>query len=357
MIRIKVQSMRSLLWLGNFLVFAGIALLLVQIFVASRSKGKLLASMPQEKIDDQLKGDASIQKSARGQQMDWKQFHNLWELNVTGKEPPPPPDPTKDAEAAVPTLTPIENCVAVDLVQYAKNQQLAWAQLRYLEPDMDPALTSPTTTPEIFYDPGSARIALDWYQPGAALRGKYAGSPFSAKIVEILESGVKFSWGGEEKLVPMRMVKDTLEGVPGAVQTLPGLDGKPTGGGTLAPSMSAEEKKETRQLGENSWFIGTDELERVEREHDAMLDEIKIKSEYSARDKRTYIKLTKVPEGSLAKQRGFLEDDVLRRINGEEITSKMFVVNFVKEHPGVSTFTLELERRGTRITKSFQIAR
>ena len=90
--------------------------------------------------------------------------------------------------------------------------------------------------------------------------------------------------------------------------------------------------------------------------HDELLKDITFTSTMSKSENRLRVKIATVKENSLAWQRGFREDDVVRKVNGEEVSSKSTLINYIKTHPRLSLYKIEVERKGSVLTKSFQLS-
>ncbi|MBL8766362.1 MAG: hypothetical protein JNL94_03300, partial [Planctomycetes bacterium] len=60
--------------------------------------------------------------------------------------------------------------------------------------------------------------------------------------------------------------------------------------------------------------------------------------------------------GSLAKERGLEEGDLLRSINSRTIVNKSSVFQYFEENPNFGTYRVEIERRGKRLTRVFTVA-
>ncbi|MFH0946383.1 MAG: PDZ domain-containing protein, partial [Planctomycetota bacterium] len=186
---------------------------------------------------------------------------------------------------------------------------------------------------------------------GHQLRSPYHGAPYHGKIEDITSAGVKFQWGRGDILVPVsRLAREGIE-----PRTMPGLHAEPMDEAELA--RTAEENKKSRPLDDHSWFIGSVERDRIIVEYEEMKREVGVGPDYNNREKRMYVRITKIPKGSLVEQRGFKVGDILRRINGTDIVSKSDLVRYIQRHPDQPRYKIEILRRGTRLTKDFDIAR
>lgn len=354
--RLKVQTLRTLLWLGNLLVIVAIAVLLGQAYMATKGKGKKKVSpfLPPERIEEALKAEASIKQRESSGAQAWATYDSCYRLNITGKEPPPPPPPD-DPREIIPNLKPITEVIRVDM--FVVGADGGYASVRYLE-DGHLGMPANTAAPTPSGIPGKrapANRAEEFVRPGANLRSPYDKPPFLGKVLEITPKGVRVSWGGKDDVF---VVPDQLDRTgTQAPRTMPGLGDNPASEAEIASHR--EQIRASRQIKDHSWFIGSDELEQIQNEHEEILKDVGIGVTMSREDQqpRPLLKLTKVPSESLVAERGFEVGDILHSINGEPISSKFAAIQYFKQHQNLSTFNIEIERRGSRITKVFEIAR
>lgn len=352
MLRMKIQTIRSLLWVGNLLAISGIALLIGKLYVGNRPGSKMFESISNDKIEIATRVESSIPPRSTGGSRDWSQLDNCWKLNVTGKEDRKVVETGDGPGPKAQPLKPIDEVLRVDMM-LAAGPKSSRASLHYLE-DGDsgtPAGKAPVrqTTPERRETP---EVAPNLVHVGDSLRPPYDGAPYNGKVQEITSEGVKIFWGDDIVVLQAGQLERALGGEP---RTLPGLNDEPPDEAQLA--FDAEQAKLSRPLDDDSWFIGTVERDKIIAEQTDLAAEIGVGPAYSKREKRMYVKITKIPEGSLAERRGFKEGDVLRRINGTDIVSKADLVRYVQKHPEQPRYKIEIMRRGSRITKIFQIAR
>ncbi len=356
--RLKVQTLRTLLWLGNLLVIVAIAVLLGQAYMATKGKGKkkVSAYLPPERIEEAMKAEASIkQQEASGEQA-WPTYDSCYLLNVTGKEPPPPPT-IDEPDEALPNLKPITEVIRVDM--FVVGGDGGYASIRYIEDGHlgVPPTTSSATPAAVPGRRSPVNRAEEFVRPGSDLRPPYDKPPFLGKVLEITPKGVRVSWGGRDDIY---VVPDQFDraGTP-APRTMPGLDNDPASDAEIASHR--EKNRASRKIKDHAWFIGSDEMTKLESEHEEILKEVGIgvtmTRDHDANEPRAVLKLTKVPSDSLVAERGFEVGDILHSINGEPISSKFAAIQYFKQHKNVSTFNVEIERRGTRIKKVFDVAR
>ncbi|MFH0946043.1 MAG: PDZ domain-containing protein [Planctomycetota bacterium] len=350
MLRMKIQTIRSLLWIGNLLAISGIALLIGKLYVGNRPGSKMFEYIPPDRISKAMEVEATIKVADKGPNRDWGLLDNCWKLNVTGKEEAKKVEKAGGDEPK-PKLKPIEEVLRVEMMIAAGTRSRA--SIHYLE-DGDGDTPAGKSPPRPFSPEAGRHVpvpAPNLLQVGDALRSPYDGDPYLGKIQEITSEGVKFTWGGDDVVLQTSELDRALD----KPRQLPGLHDGPVDEAQLA--MDAEQAKLSRPLDDDGWFIGTTERDRIIAEQEDLAAEIGVGPAYSKREKRMYVKITKIPEGSLAEQRGFKVDDVLRRINGTDIVSKSDLIRYIQKHPDQPRYSIEIMRRGTRITKTFQIAR
>ncbi len=351
MLRLKVRTIRALLWAGNIVVFLGIAALVMQIVQENRPGRN--PYLPGDTISKAINVQADIVTRDRAGGQNWDELKACWELNVTGKEPPPE-ELEAGTEAAAPALQPIEEVLKVRLV-VAGGAKASYAKISYLADEQQPkdARANPAPAAESVTARKKSQIDETLIRAGDELRPPYNAEPFLGKVKDIQAAGVVFSWGGADVTVCTPQLPRTADG---AARTFEDALGDDPASEALRAELR-EKMRQSRQIHEHSWFIGTEERDRVAAEYETMLEQIGIGHDWYESEQRMLIKLTKIPEDSLAAARGFQVGDVIHSINGERISSKNAAVQYFRQHPDISTFNVEIERRGTRITKSFQIAR
>ncbi|MBI4879738.1 MAG: hypothetical protein HY812_08785 [Planctomycetes bacterium] len=351
MLRLKVRTIRASLWAGNILVFLGIAFLVMQIVRENRPGRN--PYLPGDTISKAINVQADIETRDRAGGQSWENLKSCWELNVTGKEPPPE-EVEGGAEAAAPALQPIEEVLKVRMV-VACGGQASYATISYPEDERLPKEARPDSTPAGESTTGrhKSQKAETLVRAGDELRPPYNAVPFLGKVKEIQAAGVVFSWGGTDITLGTPQLPRTTVGTARKMDDLSGDDPA----AEAAREELREQMRQSRQVHEHSWFIGTEERDRVAAEYETMLEQIGIGADWHESEQRMLMKLTKIPEDSLAAARGFQVGDVVHSINGERISSKNAAVQYFRQHADVSTFNVEIERRGTRITKTFQIAR
>lgn len=375
MFRMRVQTIRSMLWLGNLVVAAGVGVALVNI-VQQHRKGTLTDWLAPQEIEKRLSVPGTIQAlDNKNDLAEWPEYGALWKLNVTGKEPPAPVEVAKtNTETVVQPMKPIED--VLEVVFAFANSTDGLASIHYLEdgdrslpalPQVGPRGTggirsagTAASEPVNPKDRSLARVQDTFIRVGDELRAPYNQAPFFGKVVGIAGDGVHFQWGPEVEVLETPKMEQAAVGGLGLMGGI-GPDGKPIPGEQLeAKKPEAPKQRESYRINEDAWFIGADEVERIQADSEALIAEIGVKNKYvpDAEGKgRIRLVIDAVPEGSLAYQRGFREGDVLRTVNGELIQSKASVVSYFERNPTAKSFTIEIERLGAVVRKSFTVAR
>ena len=359
MFRFRVQTVRTLLWLGNLVVLVAIGLLLTNI---AMNRDKITPWMEKDDIEKHTKAPGTIEVGSQTRLQNWSNYNSLWQLNVTGKEPPKVDTTTDETTEVLHALKPLEEVIFVTQVVGPT------ASIHYVEDGLLAAGGAPPTptgrggvpTPGSFQQDLTKRhvtqVAEDLITVGHALRPPYDGPPFHSKLLKIGAEGLRFQWGEEEVVINVGKMAAAPEGV----RTMPTIDDE---SGEVVPGRSAgdpgpivSKQRESRMLNEDSWFIGTEERDRIAEEHTELLSEIRVTTHFDS-DRKHRVRLSSVPPGSLAFARGFREGDLLRKINGEEIISKKSIVQNILRNPSAGTIRIEIERDGLIKTKVFKVAR
>ncbi len=355
MLRMKVQTMRTLLWVGNLAVILAIGALLVKIFLGTRQKGpaNLFAYLDKEKIEAAAEvPPVEVGDGGRGAQH-WPLYDATHSLNVTGKEPPAPEVVDTTEAEAVPDLKPIVDVLRVDLMTISPEG--SWAKIRYLEDGplgVRPSQATPARTVLGGVRPREEpRLSPGFAFAGDDLRAPWDGAPFHGAVKAITFDGVVFEWGGEEVLLrPGELARPETP-----AKTMPGLDDPKMSEDELARRIA--KAKVSRPIGEHGWYLGTDELDRLEEKHEELLAEVGVGMTYSRSEGRPLLQLNKIPSDSPVAERGFEEGDIVLSINDEPISSKYAAIQYFRQNPKTTKFNVEIERRGSRITKVFETAR
>lgn len=122
------------------------------------------------------------------------------------------------------------------------------------------------------------------------------------------------------------------------------------------PPPAVETVTESYEASPNVWVIAGKEVEHVGENMDSMIDELSPRSVFN-RETRRYegIQMGRVPESSLAYQRGFREGDTVISINGVAVSSVTEVRNYVRANKNLPEYVVRFSRRGEIMTRVFRI--
>lgn len=354
MLRLKVQTLRSLLWLGNLIALVGIILVIVKMYLGATGKSKIFERIKNKRIVEAMKVEPSIKGRSTDNSRDWDLFESCWTLNVTGKEPPKPVEVIDEAPEA-PKLRPIEEVIQVDMI-VAMGDDIGYCGVRYIAEAEDGggAINQPVGR----MGGGGAGgpppdQSLDLHSVGDELREPWNAAPFEGKVLAVTPDVVRFSWGGEEhELCPEKT--EFLEPPEGGVRKM-SLDGKSQDAEPDPDLPRGEAAKESRALNEHDWFIGSEERDRIIKDQEKLKKEFDLS--FTFHKGQPLMTLTNVPAGSLAAQRGFQKGDIIRSIDGKPVRNKNALVRHLNSSPDQSRYDVVLERNGKVIHKKFSVAR
>lgn len=361
--RIKVQTLKTLLWLLIAVAFAAILGLLVYIFMRVvpiiKDTNKARARGIEKSIKTALAVSPTIKARERSTGLNWSDYENLRNLNVTGKEPPKVEDPTASATPKSLDLKKVEEVLSIKYIVSGNTANDSAVAIKYKdEPDTPPPPPPPAGgSATVSSGPAPVRILEGFLRVGDSLKTPYNAAPYNGKVLNIYDYGAELSWGdGKVIVLPTEMPKNR-----DPVKKMWDNGGAGSGVDVVGDSATrVQRNKESKPLddkSDNDWYIGTDELARFDTEGEALLGEIELGVTMVKSENRQRLALKKVPEGSLAYQRGFREEDVLRSINGEEMSSKSAIVDYFKNNQQLTSYKIEIERRGSKLTKTFRVAR
>lgn len=374
--RVKVQTLRAMLWLGNAVVVLAIVGLLAVIVINFKKRKGDFAPFDTARVKKEMeKGpsiDAGKDDSGRGQ---FNKYASVWDLNVTGRE-----EITATVDETPTTVTaavpPIADELGIEMVVTAAESTRRMVELKYkkLESAATPVPTGAPNSRGVSgatpSGPGAgatastersvAKTSFKLLREGDLLPEPYDKAPYSAKIVQIATDEVIFSWGGKEEALPVPKLTEVSLVGPKKLPGIPNIPNAPTevedGTGAVAPDEPVIDPTESRKVDENTWFIGTTEKDRIKSDYEKLWSEVTWSLQRHKEDRRQYLVVSKIPDGSLAKERGLEEGDLLRAINGRSVVNKSSVFQYFEENPNFRTYRVEIERRGKRLTRVFQVA-
>jgi len=336
----KTHRLLVLLWLGCGLSGAWILYGFVDFY---RHRGQYLTPPDGAQIQQDLAANKPASRTER-QRRGFPEYSLLFGLNVTGVEPPRadegaigPPLPTGDPNRQVAEILrvlvtfhdpsdPSGELIRVQDVSH-------YCYVKYTDDAMvaDPLLAVGDTLPE----------------PFQAIRVK---AIFEDKVTFLLEDG-------QEETLPVELPPNTLDTasilkeVGGA-----GAASRPAGAEWNVPAGWPEK---TTEIDPNRWKIGVADLETfAEKQAEIVGTDIQVVPRYGRGERSpSGLRVTSIKPGSPLEGKGLEARDVVLSVNGVAVRSKEQVFDWALSHPELRSFTLEIERRGRRLTLQYYLPR
>jgi hypothetical protein len=248
-------------------------------------------------------------------------------MNWTGYEPPVVVKPTNEEPAATgPRYKPLDTILRV--LMLAVND----------------------------LDPGASFASIELIQEKDKLElrvGDTLPKPHDFAVVHAIKNtGIEFAFKQDgrpnESLAPMSMDDGNLI-------TKLGDGGVRMAKGSRIPRVKrkqSERPRQTEELGNNVFLLGTEDLEYFGKNYAAILtDEVQTATHYDENGKRAGIEIKSIASGSVASRHGAQAGDVLISINGTAVSSEHEAINFVKNNQDqYSVWNVVVERLGRRET-------
>ena len=187
-----------------------------------------------------------------------------------------------------------------------------------------------------------------WNKEGDPLRHPYDKEPYLGKILKITEHEVVFSYNGKEEAMKPDYAIENEGGIAARR-----VDGKSFNAREEAPKY--EPPAETREVSEGHFHVSRKESDDVRTNYERHLKQVTLAAVKDPRTGKTQLKLSAIEPSSLAYKRGFRKGDMLISINGYPVHNKAGAVNYFKEHPNEGTYTVEIDRMGTRTYKTYTV--
>jgi S1-C subfamily serine protease len=130
-----------------------------------------------------------------------------------------------------------------------------------------------------------------------------------------------------------------------------GSSSKPTDSGARPFGTYIESKKDSNQI-----TIKSGGAIALDREGESVLQGVVFSTTDAAKGGKA-LRVDKVPPGSLLAQHGVQDGDVLVSVNGQAMSTKSEVVDYVKSHKSTYLFEVVIQRRGGLVHKTVQVER
>lgn len=326
--RMNVRRAKSLVWVMNIATIVGIILLFMVIY-KKKSAGEFEAQDWNLFKSDFDKGFNAHKMEKLNERIDLADFAALWEANISGIKKK---DTSSEGIVRAPTEDPdpLSQIVTVRMIVKTENPEDSRVRLFYPKDEVE--------------EEGSKPFRLDyWSKEGDPLKSPYDGEPYLGKIVKIEEDKVIFSYKGEEVTIKPDFLSE-MEG---------GLIVK--GQSSIDSAQAYEPPQETEEYKPDHWNISVKEGDYLNKNYESELNLVTLTALPNPKTGKTELTAAKIEPDSLAYKRGFRQGDILISINGYPVHTKTGAINYVKEHPDLSKYIVEIERNGKPITKVFNV--
>jgi hypothetical protein len=171
--------------------------------------------------------------------------------------------------------------------------------------------------------------------------------PFAndAVVVEVRSKEVVFQNGDKLETVKISEIPAVAAGGPS------GGSSRPADTGARPFSTYIESKKDSGTV-----TIKSGGALALDREGETVLQGV-IWSTTEDKDGKKALRVDKVPPNSVLAQHGLQDGDVLVSVNGQAMSSKSEVVDYVKSHKSTYLFEVVIQRRGGLVHKTVQVER
>ena len=333
----NIQRIKGIVWVGTLLAGAYLAWSVSEVLQNKQVLAEGVSKQARLDVLNDVEEPPPPENNLVAYTEVTRVFHAM---NWTGKPDPVVVAPRPEDEVLKPVKTPISQLLAVLVVK------------------VDTGDAAGSRAVVAFTDPALKAVAKDREDHVLRVGSKLAGKHSYASVSAITAEGVEFSFeeeGREKELVPTVAFPN---GGPGIVMA--------GAGGAILPAKSAGIRtsqnpipyrpKETLEIAKNEWQLGYETMEGLNDDYSKILSQ-----DVSTRPHRNPstgrvdgIEITRVKAGSLPAAHGISEGEVLKSINGHEVTGRSDAINFVKkEADHTDTWVAVFEKRGRLITRTY----
>ncbi|MHC4941706.1 MAG: hypothetical protein ACYTG7_01660 [Planctomycetota bacterium] len=262
-------------------------------------------------------------------------YSALWNANISGIRKQPEAPKVEDEVIQI-DEDPLSDIVEIMGILKSTVPAESMTRLRYVKEDMS----------------AEKQFKLEiWTREGEALKPPYDAHPYYAKIDRIEDEQVIFSYRGEEVALSPETVSPKGRTPASEDDETAAVSGVPKEVLDLYP----EPPKETVEIKPGYWYFSKKETTFWANDWEQELKSSPIVGIRNPKSGKTELTLTKVPENSMAAQRGFQSNDVLISINGTPIHNKPSAINYFNEHPNEGSYVVQFRRAGRIMTKTFVV--
>ncbi len=347
-VRVNIRKVKALVWLASTATFVFAGWTFYDIFTLKQKKhyeNRARDYFVQQVLKANVREQAGAPQKAF---YDKDRYEQLWETLVDGsvREKERPLDELAPPEPEKPKAPPIESVVDVGLILWTPARELRFAAITYKTPGA-PAATP--AAPATSTAPGSSAAATAaatsagkelrlHLSEGDPLKPPFDGPPYNGKVLRIEMQEVTFQWGeGEATITPGLGAGGSDE--PLRMFTVPSPEDAAAG---------IERPETTTQIKPGHWIMGNQDLERINEDPQAFLDEGGVRTVTPAAGGRSALEITAdPPPGSLAAAFGAKKGDKIISVNGIPMSSLSGAINWFKQNSDLPTYVVVYEPAGT----------
>jgi len=328
---LNVRKTKGIVWTFVVLTIAGILFVLIDIIQKDR-RGDF-KHKPTKVFQAKLMSGYSAERGTTKKSKNINDYYALWKNRIDGsRRKDPNEERNKKNEEEIPKNEPISNVLEVSMVLHSPAvPEESLARILYTKDQT----TEKTLTRHL------------WCKEGDPLKSPYNKPPRSGKILKITEDQVVFSWFGEETGLGPKSFDSSADKVLARAKGKKGFPEDP------ALQYRNKPPEETVEFKPDHYALSEKEYRDYTENYDSILNNVSLTTYRNPETGKESIKLGEVKENSVVYQRGARRGDILISINGIPVSSKAAAINYFKKNPDLGSYTVEIDRQGRRIFKTF----
>lgn len=280
-----------------------------------------------KKIGEKIEALAPTKTEKAFKRRSPEEYRVLYELNITGKEKPRPVDPVAAPVAVVKAVASILKIGYTQLVSDDSKDSRAYVLYT------DPMITQPL-------------------KEGFLHIGDHLPSPFSKYfVVEIQPRIVVFGEDGSDKKEEVGL--SNLDFTFSGIQASAGSGRLGSRSGQLFPPNYST-PAETTEVAPGEYWISYQEAKQFESGYQGAIRDVQSSDYYDPKTRKPAgVKVDGLGPNSIATKYGVQQGDIIKSINGNPVSSKAQAIEWAKKNPDLPSYTVEIERLGKIITKTY----
>ena len=329
----NVRRTKTIVWLFNALTV--LCVLFVLVSIVKKERAGEFKPRKSEGFMKKLRSKISTDERGVKRRRNLLKYSALWKARIDGSlRKDPNAEKKKEPDVFRPKNEPISNVLEIAMILSSPHSpKESKVRLRYLK--------------ENELDEEKELVLHLWSREGDPLKSPYQKSPSSGRVLRIEESQVVFSWFGEETTLGP---KSFVSAADKAMET--SADGKAFPEDPLK-RYRRRPPNETVEVAAGQYAICEDEYKQITEKSETVLNSVSLTTFTNPETGAKSIKVGSVKQDSLAYKRGVRQGDVLISINGIPVSSKAGAINYFKQHPNEGKYTVEIDRMGRRVYKTY----